>query len=131
MHSPNCGGGKGLEAIMNDHDDESEKLRQLTADLQKTALSLIKLLRTNNFRIRIEGLAPAVYITLGEGRSSYSADSVMFEGRQGEAPGPAPNTAQAAAQVTAPVTTPVAPQKSVLRTPLLACFSRLRKALAA
>jgi hypothetical protein len=123
MHSPNCGGGKGLEAIMNDHDDESEKLRQLTADLQKTALSLIKLLRTNNFRIRIEGLVPAVYITLGEGRSSYSADSVMFEGRQGEAPGPAPNTAQAAA--------PVTPQKSVLRTPLLACFSRLRKALAA
>lgn len=116
---------------MNDHDDESEKVRQLKADLQNTALSLIKHLRTNNFRIRIEGLVPAVYITLGEGRSSYSADSVIFEGPHGEAPRSAPNAAQGAAQSTPQPAAHLAPQDAPQRTPLLACFSRLRKALAA
>jgi hypothetical protein len=132
---------------MNDHDDESEKIGQLTADLQKTALGLIKHLRTNNFRIRIEGLVPPVYITIGEGRSSYSANSVMFQGPQAQAPSPAPKTTQvpaqgaeqvavpAAAQTAAPAppqaAVPVAPQESVLRAPLLACFSRLKKALVA
>ena len=108
---------------MNDHDYDSETARQLTAELQKAALSLIKHLRTNNFRIRIEGVLPAVYITLGEGRSSYSADSVVFHGPEGLMPEVEQNTAHEAAHV--------AVQESAQRTPLLACFSRLRKALAA
>jgi hypothetical protein len=131
MHSRNFGGGKGLEAIMNDHDDEAEKARQLTAELQKAALGLIKHMRTNNFRIRIEGIVPAVYITLGEGRSSYSADSVIFQGPPGAMPGLTQNAAQNAAHDAAHLATHVAVQKSHQRTPLLACFSRLRKALAA
>jgi hypothetical protein len=128
MHSRNLGGGKGLEAIMNDHDYEAEKARQLTAELQKAALSLIKHMRTNNFRIRIEGIVPAVYITLGEGRSSYSADSVIFRGPQGGMPELAQNAAHEAAHVAPHV---AVQKKSHQRTPLLACFSRLRKALVA
>ena len=58
---------------MNYH--EVEKARQLTSELQTAALSLINHLHTNNFRIRVEGVTPAVYITLSEGRNSTSAAS--------------------------------------------------------
>jgi hypothetical protein len=85
-------------------------------------------MRTNNFRIRIEGIVPAVYITLGEGRSSYSADSVIFRGPQGGMPELAQNAAHEAAHVAPHV---AVQKKSHQRTPLLACFSRLRKALVA
>lgn len=63
---------------MNDH--EMENARQLTDELQIAALRLIKHLGTNNFRILVEGTTPAVYITLSEGRNSYSAESINFQG---------------------------------------------------
>ena len=132
---------------MNNHDYEVEKTSQLTADLQKAALDLIKHLGTNYFRMRIDGSTPALYITLSEGRSSYSADSVVFHGPQAApqalVPNAAPNSAaraapgapQSAAPNAAPVAVPataqVATQAGAGQTPLLACFSKLRKVLAA
>ena len=118
---------------MINHDEEAEKVRQLKDDLQKAARNLIQHLGTHHFRIRIEGSMPAVYITLGEGRSSYSADSVIYHGLQ-EAP------VQAAAEQTAPErvvpeqeSTPAqaAAQENGQRAPLVACFFRLKKMLVA
>ena len=108
---------------MSDHDDEAEKTRKLKDDLQKAALSLIKHLDTHNFRIRIEGSMPAIYITLGEGRSSYSADSVIYHAPQ-EGP------AQVAAESES-TSAQVAAQESTQRAPPVSCFSRLKKMLVA
>jgi hypothetical protein len=69
-----------LEAILSDRNYEAETARQLTADLQKAALNLMMHLRIDEFRIRIDGIVPAVYLTLGAGRSSCSADSADFDG---------------------------------------------------
>jgi hypothetical protein len=63
---------------MNDHEIE----RQLTRDLQMAALKLINHMSTNNFRIRVEGTTPPVYITLSEGRNSYSAESINYHAEQ-------------------------------------------------
>ena len=108
---------------MSDYDDKAEKARKLTEDLQKAALNLIKHSGINNFRIRIEGSVPAVYITLGEGRSSYSADSVVSHGQQGETPQLMPDLEA--------VPVHVAAQDSAQRAPLAAYFSKLKKVLAA
>ena len=108
---------------MSDCDDKAEKARQLMEDLQKAALNLIKHSGINNFRIRIEGSVPAVYITLGEGRSSYSADSVVSHGPQGERPQLTPDLAA--------VLVHAAVQDSAQRAPLAAYFSKLKKVLAA
>jgi len=106
----------------------------LKGDLQKAALNLIQHLGTHHFRIRIEGSMPALYITLGEGRSSYSADSVIYHVPQQDSP------EQVAAEPAAPeqvapeqVSTPaqVAAQANGQRAPLVACFSRLKKMLVA
>lgn len=105
---------------MNDHDDEAEKTRKLKDDLQKAALSLIKHLDTHNFRIRIEGSMPAVYITLGEGRSSYSADSVICRGSQRAPLQLAPDLAPAPAHV--------AVKESAQRASFVAYFFKLKKA---
>ena len=118
---------------MINHDEEAEKVRQLKGDLQKAALNLIQHLGTDHFRIRIEGSMPALYITLGEGRSSYSADSVIYHGPQ-KAP------AQAAAEPAAPervapepesAPAQVAARANGQRAPLVACFSRLKRMLVA
>jgi hypothetical protein len=120
---------------MDNHDYEVEKASQLTADLQKAALNLIKHLGTNNFRMRIEGSTPALYITLSEGRSSYSADSVIFHAPQAGAQALAPNSTPSATPNAAPVAVPdtaqVATQGSAEQTPLLARFSRLRRRIIA
>ena len=112
-----------LKAIMINHDEESEKVRQLKDDLQKAALNLIQHMGTHHFRIRIEGSMPAVYITLGEGRSSYSADSVIYHAPQ-EGP------AQVAAESES-TSAQVAAQESTQRAPPVSCFSRLKKMLVA
>ena len=65
---------------------------------------------------------PTVYITLGEGRSSYSADSVVYHGPHGASP---------FAQAQGPVPEYLAASKSAQRVPLIAYFSKLKKALAA
>lgn len=115
----------------HDHDYDVDKTSQLTADLQKAALNLIKHLGTNNFRMRIEGSSPALYITLSEGRSSYSADSVVFHAPQAGAGALAPNTALNAAPHAAPDPAQIATQDGVEQASLLAYFSKLRKVLAA
>ncbi|MBC7621902.1 MAG: hypothetical protein H7232_00780 [Aeromicrobium sp.] len=107
---------------MNDHEGEEEKVRQLTDDLKKAALNLIRHSGINNFRIRIEGSMPEVYITLGEGRSSYSADSVIFDKPQGRSLQLAPELAAIPEQIAT---------QDKARAPLIAYFSRLKKALAA
>ena len=108
---------------MSDYDDKAEKARQLKDDLQKAALNLIKHSGINNFRIRIEGSVPTVYITLGEGRSSYSADSVVSHGPQGETPQLTPDLAA--------VPVHAAAQDSAQRARLASYFSKLKKVLAA
>ena len=114
---------------MKNHDHEVETTSQLTADLQKAALDLIKHLGTNNFRMRIDGSTPALYITLSEGRSSYSADSVVFHGPHAGAPVLAPNPVPAAAPTAVQAPAQPVTQGGAGQTPLLACFSKLKKVL--
>jgi len=113
---------------MINHDEETETVRQLKDELQKAALNLMKHLGTHHFRIRIEGSMPAVYITLGEGRSSYSAESVIYHG-------PQETSAQVAPEQVAPdsesASAHVAAQENAQRAPLVSCFSRLKKMLVA
>ena len=116
---------------MIDHDEEAEKVRQLKDDLQKAALNLIQHLGTHHVRIRIEGSMPAVYITLGEGRSSYSADSVVYHAPQ---EGPAQVAAESAltsASTPAQVAAQVVAQESTQCAPPVSYFSRLKKMLVA
>jgi hypothetical protein len=95
------GATQRLEAILGDLNYEAETARQLTADLQKAALNLMMHLRVDNFRIRIDGIVPAVYLTLGAGRSSCSTDSAALDGPKEKGAVGVKEPAHAGAQVAA------------------------------
>lgn len=61
---------------------EGDKLQHLNNELQVAALNLIRHLRTNHVRMRIEGTVPELYITLSEGRHAQGAESQVFRAEQ-------------------------------------------------
>lgn len=72
--------GKLMENGMDDPD--VQKTLELSDDLRKAALNLMKHLRVNHFRIRVDGTSPELYITLGEGRHAHDAEMKHFRVKQ-------------------------------------------------
>jgi type VI protein secretion system component Hcp len=61
---------------MDDHD--AKRTLELSDDVRKAALNLMKHLRVNHFRLRVDGTSPELYITLGEGRHTHDAEMKHF-----------------------------------------------------
>ena len=57
---------------MDDH--IAQKTLELNDDLRKAVLNLMKHLHVNQFRIRVDGTSPELYITLGEGRHAHDVE---------------------------------------------------------
>ena len=68
-------------------DNEVTKKTQLMQELQNAARSLLNYSECKDFRIRVEGSSPAVYLSFSEGRIFPAHPSIDFHVEQRVAPG--------------------------------------------